>query len=89
MLLRGAGFITFAEVHTYKGRADVVIQFERQFIVLEFKFAEKHFNVDEKKNEGLKQIQDKRYAKSYEAEGRKIISAVVVIDDENRKAARH
>lgn len=86
MLLRGAGFIPLAEVHTYKGRADVVIQFERQMVVLEFKFAEKSSDVDKKKDEGLKQLNEKGYALSYDAEGRKVISAVVVADDENREA---
>ena len=85
MLLRGAGFIPLAEVHTYKGRADIVIQFERQIVVLEFKFAEKSSDVDNKKDEGLKQVNEKGYALSYDAEGRKVISAVVVADDENRK----
>ena len=86
MLLRGAGFIPFAEVHTYKGRSDVVVQFEKQIVVLEFKFAEKSSDVDDKKDEGLKQMKEKGYADSYDSEGRKIISAVVVADDENRKA---
>ena len=85
MLLRGAGFIPLAEVHTYKGRADVVIQFERQIVVLEFKFAEKSSDVDKRKDEGLTQINEKGYAKSYDAEGRRVITAVVVADDENRK----
>lgn len=41
MLLRRAGFIAYAEVHTYQGRSDVVIQFEGEdkVFVLEFKFA--------------------------------------------------
>ena len=86
MLLRGAGFIPFAEVHTYKGRSDVVIQFEKQIVVLEFKFAGKSPDVDNKKDEGLQQIREKGYTLSYDAEGRKVISAVVVADDENRKA---
>ena len=85
MLLRGAGFIPFAEVHTYKGRPDVVVQFEKQIVVLEFKFAEKSSDVNKKKDEGLKQINEKGYALSYDTEGRKVISAVVVADDENRK----
>lgn len=89
MLLRGAGFIPLAEVHTYKGRADVVVQFERQIIVLEFKFAEKNSEIDTKKIEGLEQIKEKGYADSYDAEGRKVISAVVVADDENRKAVMY
>jgi len=86
MLLRGAGFIPFAEVHTYKGRSDVVVQFEKQIVVLEFKFAEKSSDVDDKKDEGLKQMKEKGYADSYDSESRKIISAVIVADDENRKA---
>ena len=85
MLLRGAGFIPFAEVHTYKGRSDVVIQFERQIVILEFKFAGKSPDVDNKKDEELQQIKEKGYALSYDVEGRKVISAVVVADDENRK----
>ena len=80
MLLRGAGFIPFAEVHTYKGRSDVVVQFEKQIVVLEFKFAEKSSDVDDKKDEGLKQMKEKGYADSYDSEGRKIISSVVVAD---------
>ena len=85
MLLRGAGFIPLAEVHTYKGRADVVVQFERQIVVLEFKFAETSSDIDKKKMEGLEQIKEKGYAESYDSEGRKVISAAVVADDENRK----
>lgn len=85
MLLRGAGFIPLAEVHTYKGRADVVVQFERQIVVLEFKFAETSSDIDKKKMEGLVQIKEKGYAESYDSEGRKVISAAVVADDENRK----
>ena len=85
MLLRGAGFIPLAEVHTYKGRADVVVQFERQIIVLEFKFAETSSDIDKKKMEGIEQIKEKGYAESYDSEGRKVISAAVVADDGNRK----
>ena len=38
MLLRGAGVIDSAEVHTFKGRSDVVVQFESKVVILEFKF---------------------------------------------------
>ena len=86
MLLRGAGFIPFAEVHTYKGRSDIVIQFDRRIVVLEFKFAKTSSEIEEKKSEGLKQIKDRGYGKSYDAEGRKIISAIIVVDDERRQA---
>ena len=86
MLLRGSGFVPFAEVHTYKGRSDVVVQFERQIVVLEFKFAEKCSEIDKKELEGYMQITEKGYVDTYNAEGRNVISAVVVVDDEHRKA---
>ena len=35
MLLRGAGIIAYAEVQTFKGRADIVIQLEGHIIVLD------------------------------------------------------
>ncbi len=38
-VLRGAGFITYAEVHTYKGRSDIVIQYKNDIFVIEFKLA--------------------------------------------------
>ena len=84
MLLRGAGIISYNEPHTSKGRADVVIQFENQTIVLEFKFAEKSSETKKKKQEGLSQMSGREYAAAYCAEGRKIIAAVLIADDETR-----
>ena len=85
MLLRGAGVIAYAEVHTFHGRSDVVIQFETKIIVLEFKFAAHKSDVENKLIEGTQQIQERGYADSYDAERRKIICAVVVADDETRQ----
>lgn len=85
MLLRGAGITSYSEPHTSKGRADVVLQFHNLVIVLEFKFAEHSTEVEEKKLEGLEQLQDRGYANGYDAEGRKVISSVFVADDENRQ----
>ena len=85
MLLRGAGIISYGEPHTSKGRADVVIHFQSSVVVLEFKFAEHSTEVKEKKLEGLVHLQDRGYANGYDTEGRKIISAVFVADDEHRK----
>ena len=84
MLLRGAGIISYSEPHTSKGRADVVINFQNIVVVLEFKFAEHSTEVEDKKREGLEQLQDRGYANGYDAEGRKVVSAVFVADDENR-----
>ena len=85
MLLRGAGIISYAEVHTYKGRADLVIQFKKRIIVLEFKFAKNNFEVKEKIREGQKQIADREYDKSYEVDKNfEILTAVLVANDEER-----
>lgn len=85
MLLRGAGIITHAEVHTYKGRSDVVIQLADLIVVLEFKFAKTSAEVAEKLAEGKSQVEDREYAKSYNIEGCKVVTAVIVADDEERR----
>ena len=85
MLLRGAGIIAYAEVHTFKGCSDVVIQVEREVVVLEFKFAREHSEVDKKRSEGLEQIRSRKYDKTYGADGRQIITAVIVANDEARQ----
>ena len=85
MLLRGAGIISYSEPHTSKGRADIVIQFNKLVIVLEFKFAAYTSEVDKKLIDGTQQIQERGYTNNYDAEGRKIICAVVVADDETRQ----
>ncbi len=84
MLLRGAGIISYSEPHTSKGRADLVLQFQNLVVVLEFKFAKNSNEVEGKKSEGFEQLKDRSYAKNYGIEGRKIISAVLVANDENR-----
>lgn len=86
MLLRAAGIIAYAEVQTFKGRADIVIQFDNQVIVLEFKLAEKSSDIEQKLLEGQKQIESREYAESYKLENRKVISVVIVADDEKRQA---
>ena len=83
MLLRGAGIISYAEVHTFKGRADLVIQFNDLVVVLEFKFAAKA--VEKVKAEGLNQLKNREYSKSYNTEGHKVVEAVLVADDQERK----
>ena len=53
-------------------------------MVLEFKIASTTSEIDKKKVEGLNQINDKGYAKSYDMEGRKVVTAVLVADDHER-----
>ena len=85
MLLRGAGIISYAEVHTYKGRADLVIQLKSRIIVLEFKFAKNKSEVDKKISEGQAQISGREYAKSYGADKNfETLTAILVANDEDR-----
>ncbi|MBQ9565417.1 MAG: AAA family ATPase [Synergistaceae bacterium] len=86
MLLRGAGVTANGEIHTNRGRPDVVALFPEQVIVLEFKYAKESVNVSRKRQEGEQQIAEKNYAKPYEAEGRKITARVIIIDGEKREA---
>ena len=86
MLLRGAGIVSYSEPHTSKGRADVVLTFNNLVVVIEFKFAKNSADVEELKRIGAEQIRERGYADSYAGEGREIISAVIVADDEARKA---
>ena len=85
MLLRGAGIISYSEPHTSRGRADVIINFQNLFLVLEFKFAEKSSDVEKKRLKGKQQINAMEYAKNYDVEERKVITAVLVADDEKRQ----
>lgn len=84
MLLKGAGVISYAEVHTFRGRSDLLLHFNNLTIVLEFKFAQKSSLVEKMRAEGTQQISDRDYAKSYASDGRKVITAVLVADDEKR-----
>ena len=86
MLLRGAGITANGEIHTNKGRPDVIAQFPEQVIVLEFKYAKDNLEIERKRAEGQKQIRDKNYASPYEAGSREITTAVIVIDGEKRAA---
>ncbi len=85
MLLRGAGVIYYAEVHTYKGRSDVVIVFKNKVIVIEFKLATNSFEVEKKRQEGLDQILSRDYSSAYEGTNKKVINLVLVANDEKRQ----
>ena len=81
MLLRGVGIISYAEIHTYKGRCDLLVQFQDLIVVLEFKFAAKSSEVEKMREEGQAQLQDREYTKSYQ----NVITAVLVADDQKRQ----
>ena len=86
MLLRGAGITANGEVPGNLGRSDVLIQFPKRVVVLEFKFAKNGTGIKRLRQEGQKQIEKKGYAKPYDAENREIITAVIVINGKRREA---
>ena len=85
MLLRGAGVIYFAEVHTFKGRSDVVIVFKNIVVVIEFKLAKNLSEVDKKRKEGEDQMKSRDYSSAYKGSNLKVINLVLVADDEKRQ----
>ena len=58
----------------------MVIPFEDKIIIIEFKFAKSSKEVDKKRAEGQEQVT--KYAESYKNEGKKIITVVLVADNE-------
>ena len=86
MLLRGAGITAQGEVPTNRGRSDVLVLFPERVVVLEFKLARSAGEVARLREEGRRQIGEKGYAKPYDAEGRAVTSAVVVVDAKKREA---
>ncbi len=85
MLLSGAKITYFSEVHTFRGRPDVVVSFrDKLVVVIEFKFALTSKDVNKKRKEGEEQIKSRDYASAYKST-KKIITAVFVADDEKRQ----
>ena len=85
MLLKGAGIVSYAEVHTFRGRCDLLLQFKDLIVVLEFKFADKSSHVEKMIAEGIQQMNERDYAKSYASDWHKVIISVLVADDEKRQ----
>ena len=84
VLLRGgAGVTSFQESYTKDGRVDIVIPFDDKIIIIEFKFVNDSKDVDKKRAEGQEQV--KRYVESYKNEGKKIITVVLVADNEKKQ----
>ena len=85
MLLSGAKITYFSEVHTFKGRSDVIVSFkDKLIVVIEFKFAPTSKDVAKKREEGEEQIKSRDYASAYKST-KKVITAVFVADDEKRQ----
>ena len=86
MLLRGAGVTAHGEVHTHRGRSDVLACFPGRVVVLEFKLAQSAGEVDRLRAEGQRQIEEKGYAKPFDAEQRAVSAGVIVVDAARRQA---
>ena len=82
--MRCADILTFAEVHTFKGRADICIKQNNHIYVFQFKIATKSNEIKKVYQEGLKQIHENNYAKTYNTENFILTTEVLVIDDEKR-----
>ena len=85
MLLRGAGIVVHAEIHTNLGRTDISIVLENTIFILEFKCADTPDAISTARDLGIKQIEEKNYAKTYESEFRRLIKRVFIIDVVHRK----
>jgi hypothetical protein len=81
--LHGAGFRVDGEVHSNKGKADMVVTCKGKIWVIEVKVAYKGENAASKAKEALVQIEEKNYAAKYP--GAKKLG--VAIDDEKREIA--
>lgn len=76
----------FAKVHTSRGRSDAVICLGNKVIVLEFKLAERTVAVERAMNEGRKQLIERDYAQGYAGDERQVLMAMLVPDDDKRRA---
>lgn len=71
------GLETEAEVHTSDGRIDIVIKTEDFIYIIELKY-------DHSAEEALRQIEDKKYDRPYQTDGRQIIKIGVSFSSETR-----
>jgi hypothetical protein len=82
--LRGCGIIVEAELHTFKGRPDLVISYRDTIFIIENKVAGKSEEVQAKLTEAETQIREKEYIKPYP----NAICLAMVIDDTQRQIVR-
>jgi hypothetical protein len=60
--MRGCGVVVIAEMHTNRGRADLVVAHKGQTWVIEIKVAYGSESAEKKAGEALRQIEEKQYA---------------------------
>jgi len=79
--LRGCGVLVFAEMHTNKGRSDIVLSHKGKTWVIELKVAYEGESPAKKAEEALRQIMENNYAKPYP----NAVCVGMVIDDTLRQ----
>jgi hypothetical protein len=83
--LRGCEISVVAEMHTNKGRADLVLNYKRQIWIIEIKVACEGESPAAKAEEAYRQIFEKNYAKPYP----NAICIGMAIDDEKRQITEY
>ncbi len=78
ILMTLIGIDAKAEVHTSDGRIDLLIETSEFVYVIELKY-------DSSAEEALRQIEDKKYALKFEADGRKVFKIGVSFSSETRR----
>ena len=71
------GFYTKVEYHTNNGRVDLILQTDKFIYIMEFK-------LNETAEEALQQINNKRYALPFEADGRKLFKIGINFSEKTR-----
>jgi hypothetical protein len=79
--LRGCGVVVAAEMHTNKGRPDLVVSYRGNVWVMEIKVAYQGEDAEQKAQEAHRQIIDKNYATPYQ----QAMCLGLCIDDEARQ----
>jgi hypothetical protein len=83
--MRGCGLVVQAEMHTNRGRADLVLKHKEQIWIIELKVAYKGESAVAKAEEAYNQILEKNYDKPY----LNPICAGLAIDDEKREITEY
>ena len=77
IVFRLVGFYVKVEYHTSEGRVDLVLQTDRYIYVMEFK-------LEGTAEEALRQIEEKHYARPFEADSRQLFKIGINFDNKTR-----
>ena len=75
------GFYVKAEYHTSEGRVDLVLQTDRYIYVMEFK-------LEGTAEEAIRQIEEKHYARPFQADPRQLFKIGINFDNNTRNIER-